>query len=105
MSERPTREQVDSALVAHDELLELHKTAACCILAAEVRALRGEVRHMQCDIEQGNTVCEQHTAMLATVSILPEQWRELAMRCNDNSSPTLLVDCAEELEAALRGER
>lgn len=35
---------------------------------------------------------------------LPDEWRDRARTVNDPSSPTLLVDCAEELEAALEEE-
>lgn len=43
-------------------------------------------------------------AKLARVSALPSQWRDQARSVNDGGSPTLLVDCAEELETALGGE-
>lgn len=39
--------------------------------------------------------------MKVKLADLPASWRALAARVNDGGSPTLLVDCAEELELAL----
>jgi chromosome segregation ATPase len=44
-------------------------------------------------------------AKLARVEALPAKWIDCARSLNDTRSPTNLVDCAEELEAALRGDQ
>lgn len=109
MIERPTRQQVDRALVEHDAgvIAGDDTDAPCCILVAEVRALREEIKLAHGEFAALTIYGELLKKRLATVEALPGKWRaDVFGRDSAVDSPWELAlgDCAGELERALRGE-
>lgn len=107
MTDRPTKEEVDIALMVARPGASIGPNVAC-VLAAEVRALRAELEaehaarlSAETDVEgyahTSTALNAWHEArtIIARVSALPARWR-LAWAPGET--------CADDLEAALRGD-
>lgn len=136
-TERQMREhEVEAALREHDlSVMDGECTAYCCVLAAEVRALREELDEGQKQLRIARASIDRLEAIvrstdykdiyaealeigktfgapalvaakatIARVEALSDAWRDAARSVNDPRSPSIFVECAEELEKALRGE-
>lgn len=96
---RPTKEQVDAALT----LAARHPSRAVNTLAAEVRALRSDeaaaneaALTLGSEVDRLQASVDLYRATFARVEALLPAWRD-----HDDYSE---LDCADDLEAALRGE-
>lgn len=114
MSERPTRQQVEEALIFAESIdldenrrAELQDTTYVAWLAAEVKALQAGAELAHSEFAAMQVYNELLKKRLATVEALPGKWRaDVFGRDSAVDSPWELAlgDCAEELERALRGE-
>lgn len=111
---RPTQRQmreheVEAALREHD--LGDCEAGACCVLAAEVRALREELerreREEQEDAQMRAAAYQQQAATIARVEDIMRKCRSAAAEADlvDNALMVAhMLFFASELEQALRGE-
>lgn len=86
--------QVDKALceARHETLQEA------------VRQLLGMVARTGIEMIQADCRANAADAALGRVAELPAKWRELARSVHQPNSPSIAVECAEELEEALTGD-
>lgn len=95
-----TREEIlCKFLESHDGSCHQTPGVECvsCYAAAEINHLRELVADLRLDVEMN---AREH-ARVEKARRRPDQWRDLARSVNDPRSPTLLSDCADELEADL----
>ena len=111
MSDRPTEEQVDKALLDYDGC-----TTTCCavgVLCDEVRALREDLEIAEIERDGANkraammleqkelfrAETERLKATLARVAALPNKWLDDVAYQRES-----VADCAYDVEQALKGE-
>jgi len=72
-----------------------------CLAVAEIERLRGIVERADKNFAYFTQVEAAEQRLRLGGQALCEQWRELAQRCNDPRSPSIYIDCAEDLARIL----